>query len=95
MSATTVGTGVRYRGFDGVWELGVFVVGVAVAVVGALILADGVLEYLAIAGMPSYLNAGTLIFGNLVWWIDVAAGAVLVAAGGLLAGLARPFRASR
>ena len=95
MSATATGTALRYHGFDGAWELGAFVVALAAIVIGALMLADGVLEYLAVSGMPSYLNSGTLIFGNLVWWVDVATGAVLAAAGGVVALLARPSWAAR
>lgn len=92
MSAVAYGTRPGYLGFGGVTRVVGFAIGVAAIVLGALILADGILENLAVSGMPSYLNVATLIFGNLVWWVDVVVGAVVVAAGALLVAVSRYVR---
>ncbi len=92
MSTVALGTRPGYLGFGGAARVIAFVAGVVVIVLGALILADGILEYLSVSGMPSYLNLGTVIFGNLVWWVDVVVGAVMVGLGALLAGFSRYLR---
>ena len=92
MTASAFGSHREYLGFGDLTRVVGFAIGVAAIVLGALILADGILEYASVSGLPSYLNAQTLMFGNLAWWIDVTVGAVVVAAGGLLAGVARFFR---
>ena len=92
MTASAVGTRVGYLGFGDLTRVVGFAIGVAAIVLGALILADGILEFASVSGMPSYLNAQTLIFGNLVWWVDVVVGAVLVGLGAVLSGFSRFFR---
>ncbi len=95
MPAEAYGTGrIRYHGFDGIWGVTAFALGVAAVVLGALVLADGILAYASVTGMPSYLNVATVIFGNLVWWVDIAIGVGLAAVGGAAIWLSRPMRAS-
>ncbi len=86
------GTRPGYLGFGGWARVVGFVLGVAAIVVGALILADGILEYASVSGMPSYLNVATVLFGNLVWWLDVVIGAVLAGVGAVVSGLSRYLR---
>ncbi len=92
MSTVSFGTRQGYYGFGGWTRVIGFVLGVAALVLGALILADGILEYVSVSGMPSYLNVATLLFGNLVWWIDMVIGAVLAAVGAAAVGVSRYVR---
>ncbi len=92
MSAVAFGTRRGYLGFGGWARVTGFVLGVVGIVVGALVLADGILEYATVSGMPSYLNVATDLFGNRVWWTDVAIGAVLVGVGAVLGFVSRYVR---
>ncbi len=91
---STVGFGTRpgYLGFGGWARVTGFAFRVVGIVVGALVLADGLLEYATVSGLPSYLNVATDLFGNLVWWADVAIGAVVVALAASLAFVSRYLR---
>ncbi len=80
MTAVAQPTALRYRGFGGVGAIVLFAVGVAAVVLGALVLADGILDY---------LNTATVFLGSMGWWINVAVGAVVVAAGAILIGFSR------
>ncbi len=80
MSAVAQPTGLRFHGFGGLGAIVLFAVGVAAIVIGALVLADGILDY---------LNTATVFLGSIGWWINVAIGAVVIAAGAVLVGFSR------
>lgn len=67
-------------GFGGPGAIALFVVGLAAVVLGALVLADGVLDY---AG-----NA-TVFLGSVGWSVNLALGVVAVAAGAVVIALSR------
>lgn len=80
MTAVAQPTGYRFHGFGGVGAIVLFAAGVAAVVIGALVLADGILDY---------LNIATVFLGSVGWWINVAVGAVVVAGGAVLVGFSR------
>ncbi len=80
MSAVARPTGHQIYGFGGAGAIVLFAAGVAAVVVGALVVVDGVLDY---------LNIATVFLGSAGWWLNILVGAVVVAAGGLLVGFSR------
>ncbi len=84
MSAVTQTAVVRTRyGFGGPGAIALFVLGVAGIVIGALVLADGILDY---------TGNTTVFLGSAGWWVNVVVGAVVIAASALAVGLSRRIR---
>ncbi len=75
MSAVARPSELRFRGFGGLGAIGLFAAGVAAVVIGALVLADGILNY---------LNTATVFLGSTDWWINAAVGVVAIVAGAVL-----------